>query len=105
MPRLTGCRRAGRFQRLAISVAFTAAAAAYPLVAQDTTRSGARLSLRLDSLRRALRLPPPPVRQVSATTFVGAPGSSFGSPTPFGAASGDYFVGAGYQSRTRFTRL
>src|SRR5258708_7533354 len=60
---------------------------------------------RLDSLRRTLRLPPPPVRQISASAYIGAPGSSFGSPTPFGMASSDYFVGVGYQSRTRYTHM
>ena len=50
-------------------------------------------------------MPPPPVRQVSAAALLGAPGGSFGSPTAFGTASGDYFVGVGYQNRTRYTHL
>ncbi len=58
---------------------------------------------RLDSLRRAYHVPPPPVRQITVATFLGAPGSTLGSPSASGAGGGDYFFGAGYQERTRYT--
>lgn len=58
---------------------------------------------RLDSLRRLYRVPPAPVRPIVVATFLGAPGSSLGSPSVSGVGTGDYFVGAGYQERTRFS--
>ncbi|MHB1861825.1 MAG: hypothetical protein ACYCVL_02550 [Gemmatimonadaceae bacterium] len=58
---------------------------------------------RLDSLRRIYRVQPAPVQQITVATFLGAPGSSLGSPAASGAGSGDYFVGAGFQERTRYT--
>jgi hypothetical protein len=60
-------------------------------------------SSRLDSLRRLYRVPPAPVRQITVATFLGAPGSTLGSPSASGAGAGDYFFGAGFQERTRYT--
>jgi len=48
-----------------------------------------------------LRLPLPPVRVCRYCYTTG--GSSISTPTAFGAQEGDGFVGASYQSRTRFT--
>jgi hypothetical protein len=58
---------------------------------------------RLDSLRGRYHVAPAPVQPVIVASFLSAPGSSLGSPSPSGVGSGDYFVGAGYQGRTRFT--
>lgn len=58
---------------------------------------------RLDSLRRLYRVPPAPVQQINVATFLGAPGSSIGSPSASGAGGGDYFFGVGFQERTRYT--
>ncbi len=58
---------------------------------------------RLDSLRKLYRVAPAPVQPIVVATFLSAPGSSLGSPSPSGVGSGDYFAGAGYQERTRFT--
>jgi hypothetical protein len=70
--------------------------------AQGSGQTG-RASARLDSLRKLYRVPPAPVQPVVVATFLGAPASSLGSPAASGVGSGDYFVGAGYQERTRFT--
>lgn len=58
---------------------------------------------RLDSLRSIYRVQPAPVRRITVATFLGAPGSSLGSPAASGAGGGDYFGGFGFQERTRFT--
>ena len=58
---------------------------------------------RLDSLRKQFQVAPAPVQPVIVASFLSAPGSSLGSPSPQGVGSGDYFAGAGYQERTRFT--
>src|SRR5438105_6620312 len=62
---------------------------------------------RLDSLRLSLRLPAPPVGPIlqQQARQWGSPGTSFGSPTAFGARFGDVFAGAGYQARTRYTHI
>jgi hypothetical protein len=57
----------------------------------------------LDSLRKAYLLPLPPTIEVAASASRGAPGSSSGSPTGYGANWGDGFVGGGYQNRTRYS--
>ncbi len=57
----------------------------------------------LDSLRKQYRVAPAPVQPIIVASFLSAPGSSLGSPSPSGVGSGDYFAGAGYQERTRFT--
>ncbi len=54
-------------------------------------------------LRQQYRLPSPPLRERIRRIFGG--GSSISTPTGFGAQSGDVFVGATYQERTRFTDL
>jgi hypothetical protein len=63
------------------------------------------VNTRLDSLRRLYRVPPAPVQPIVVATFLGAPGSSLGSPSVSGVGSGDYFIGAGFQERTRYTSL
>ncbi len=69
----------------------------------QTTDARQQVNPRLDSLRRSFEVPPAPVRPIVVATFLGAPGSSIGSPDPAGVGTGDYFVGAGYQERTRDT--
>ena len=62
-------------------------------------------SARLDSLRKLYLIPPVPVAPILVASFLGAPGSGLGTPAASGAGSNDYFVGVGYQVRTRFTKL
>ncbi len=69
----------------------------------QTAQSAARDSVRLDSLRSLYRVPPPPIRQITVARFLGAPGSTIGSPSASGAGGGDYFFGVGFQGRTRYT--
>lgn len=69
----------------------------------QTAGSAARDSARLDSLRRLYHVPPPPIQQITVAKFLGAPGSTIGSPSASGAGGGDYFIGAGFQGRTRYT--
>jgi hypothetical protein len=71
--------------------------------AQQPTTTPAATSPHLDSLRRAWRVPPPPVQLITTAAFLGAPGSSLGNPSATGTGTGDYFVGAGFQGRTRYT--
>lgn len=52
-------------------------------------------------LRQQYQLPDPPVIEQIRRIFGG--GSSIGTPTAFGAQSGNIFVGGTYQERTRFT--
>ncbi len=95
--------RTGSLRILAIAVlgAFALAGGAAQARAQVPTTP--RITRRLDSLRRLFHVPPAPIRQITVATFFGAPGSSFGSPSPSGAGSRDYFFGVGYQERTRYT--
>jgi hypothetical protein len=53
------------------------------------------------ALRQQYRLPEPPVIEQLRRIFGG--GSSIGTPTAFGAQSGDVFLGGTYQQRARFT--
>ena len=64
-----------------------------------------RSQTRLDSLRARYRIPPAPVAPIVVASFLGAPGSTLGSPSTSGVGSGDYFVGTGFQERTRYTSL
>lgn len=57
----------------------------------------------LAALQQQYRLPEPPIVEQLRRIFGG--GSSIGTPTAFGAQSGDVFVGATYQERTRFSNL
>ena len=59
---------------------------------------------RLDSLRAQFALPAISLATI-ATNATAPPSGSLGSPTAFGAAWGDAFVGAGYQQRVRFRNL
>ena len=68
-------------------------------------RASVRRRSLLDALRDSLRLPRPPVREVNTSSLVGTPGSSFGSPSAFGAGAWDVFGGVGYQQRSRYTKL
>jgi hypothetical protein len=79
---------------------FSFVAGAWPLQAQTVALQD---SARVDSLRRLYRVPPAPVRRITVATFLGAPGSSIGSPSASGVGGGDYFLGTGYQERTRYT--
>ncbi|MDE3052265.1 MAG: hypothetical protein KGJ70_00155 [Gemmatimonadota bacterium] len=69
----------------------------------QTARAALGDSARLDSLRRFYRVPPPDVQQITVAKFLGAPGSTIGSPSASGAGVGDYFFGVGFQERTRYT--
>jgi hypothetical protein len=88
---------------LAVAAAGVLAFAALGARADAQIPTTPRVSGRLDSLRRLFLVPPAPIRRVTVATFFGAPGSSFGSPSPSGAGSHDYFFGVGYQERTRYT--
>jgi hypothetical protein len=55
------------------------------------------------ALRQQYRLPEPPTAELLRRIFGG--GSSIGTPTAFGAQSGDVFAGFSYQQRTRFTDI
>ncbi|MDZ7958337.1 MAG: S-layer homology domain-containing protein [Aulosira sp. DedQUE10] len=59
----------------------------------------------IEELRQSYRLPSLPSEQlrVITTGIVSIPGSSVTSPTAFGAAFGDVFAGASYQSSTRLS--
>jgi len=57
----------------------------------------------LTALQQQYRLPEPPIVEQLRRIFGG--GSSIGTPTAFGAQSGDAFVGGTYQQRTRFSDL
>jgi len=59
----------------------------------------------VDSLRASYVLPLPPDVEVVRTAIRTAPGSSSGTPTAYGAEFGDLFLGAGFQARTRYTKL
>ena len=72
--------------------------------AEATTETKHPLATRLDSLRAAYRVARAPVTLLPVNGSLGAPGSSFGSPTAFGAAAWDAFAGLGVQKRTRFTQ-
>lgn len=56
-----------------------------------------------DSLRASWRIGLPPSLAVVTLSGGISPASTSASPSAFGAAWGDGFVGAGYQARTRFT--
>ncbi|MBW4649273.1 MAG: S-layer homology domain-containing protein [Kastovskya adunca ATA6-11-RM4] len=55
------------------------------------------------TLRQQYRLPGPPITEVERLRRIIGGGASIGTPTAFGADGGDFFVGATYQSRARFT--
>jgi hypothetical protein len=92
---------AGRWIRLAVCAAVCAASPAAVVAQGVPSTQSARAQL--DSLRQQYHVAPPPVQPVIVASFLSAPGSSIGLPSPSGVGSGDYFVGAGYQNRTRFT--
>ncbi|MDB4906968.1 MAG: putative S-layer protein [Gemmatimonadetes bacterium] len=77
------------------------------LASNDTSSDNASVRRRslIDALRDSLRLPRPPVREVNTSSLVGTPGSSFGSPSAFGAGAWDVFGGVGYQHRSRYTKV
>ncbi|NER37817.1 MAG: hypothetical protein F6J93_28310 [Oscillatoria sp. SIO1A7] len=57
-----------------------------------------------EALRQELLIPELPVTLTPSTLGAAAsPGSSSGSPTAFGANFGNFFMGASFQERTRFT--
>ena len=71
-----------------------------PLLAMALASPAAAQSL--DSLRARFRLPPAPSRvPIAANPARSAPGSSESSPSAFGAAFGDGFVGISYQASQR----
>ena len=59
----------------------------------------------VDSLRASYVLALPPDVEVVRTAIRTSPGSSSGTPTAYGAEFGDVFFGAGFQARTRYTKL
>lgn len=58
----------------------------------------------IDSLRKAMMVDLPPTTQIAAGASRGAPASSAGSPSAYGANWGDGFAGAGWQSRMRYVK-
>lgn len=88
---------------LCVALAAVCGAANLAPASAQVSRQAPPANPRLDSLRRLYRVPPAPVRPIVVATFLGAPGSSLGSPSVSGVGMGDYFVGAGYQERTRFS--
>jgi hypothetical protein len=70
----------------------------------DSTPEARAAKATLDSLRALFALPDIQLIAMPASGG-GAPAASLGSPTAFGAAWGDAFVGAGYQNRTRYGHL
>jgi hypothetical protein len=66
--------------------------------------SAAGSAQNLDSLRKSFLVKLPSTIEVAASASRGAPGSSSGSPTAYGANWGDGFVGGGYQDRMRYTK-
>ena len=93
------------FRSAAPRILIAAAACGVLSLAGGAARLDAQVPVasRLDSLRRLYRIRPAPVRQITVATFLGAPGSSLGSPAASGAGSRDYFFGTGFQERTRYT--
>ena len=71
------------------------------LLATVPTSSAAQ---NIDSLRKAFLVKLPSTIEVAASASRGAPGSSSGSPTAYGANWGDGFLGGGYQDRMRYTK-
>ncbi|MBO3460274.1 hypothetical protein G7B40_026010 [Aetokthonos hydrillicola Thurmond2011] len=59
----------------------------------------------LEDLRQRFLFPPIPSSNANKNTggIISTPGSSVASPIAFGAEYGDVFVGASYQTRTRYT--
>lgn len=87
-------------------LAFTGLLLFGPVVARTQVPDSVhRAQTRLDSLRARYRIPPAPVAPIVVASFLGAPGSTLGSPSTSGVGSGDYFFGAGFQERTRYTSL
>jgi len=85
---------ASNFVKHLATVALVAFAAA-PLAAQELPSDPSKLS---DAeLRKALMIDPLVTGTVSQPFFRGAPGTSSGSPSGFGAGWRDGFVGGGYQ--------
>ena len=92
-----------RLRRLCLVVALVGGAGAPAAARAQVPARWRSPTARLDSLRKLFRVAPAPVQPVIVSTFLSAPGSSLGSPSPQGVGSGDFFAGAGYQERTRFT--
>lgn len=104
MDKLTGFLRSlSPFRSAVVAVGLIAGLFCGGVLHAQTGTAKQRVSPQLDSLRRSFEVSPAPVRPIVVATFLGAPGSSLGSPSPSGVGSGDYFVGAGYQERTRDT--
>lgn len=67
-----------------------------------TASMAAAQTAEADSLRGQFKLPVPPQVRVPAAVSRPSPAMGASSPIAFGAAWRDAFVGAGYQSRTRY---
>lgn len=104
MPDMTASESTLRYAPTPWLAICLAACLAAPRVARAQLPVPLRSSTaQLDSLRKQYRVAPAPVQPIIVASFLSAPGSSLGSPSPSGVGSGDYFMGAGYQERTRFT--
>lgn len=86
-----------------VAVCFVLTLASRDTLSAQVAGASHTSSAHLDSLRRFYRVPPAQVRPILVATFLGAPGSSLGSPAATGVGSDNYFIGAGFQQRTRFT--
>jgi hypothetical protein len=104
-------RRAARLTCTAMPLFLSAVAQAqHPTRADSLTATdpaaAARAIRRLDSLlSRSIILEAVSTEELTREGLRGQPGSSAGSTGAFGAEWGDFFFGAGYQARARFTRV
>jgi hypothetical protein len=90
---------------LAVNEAVAQMAGSRPMTRRDSVQAGLVPMTRLDSLRMAYAIQIPELNRITVPTNVLAPGSSMGSPSAYGASAGVVYAGAGYQERTRFTRI
>lgn len=97
-----------RFCRALGAIAFAIMVVGRPAHAQQPDTSAAATLRSLDSLiseAAAIASRLPGTQQMVQAALRGQPGNSVGSESAWGAAWGDFFGGAGYQSRGRFSSL
>ncbi|HEY9875216.1 MAG TPA: S-layer homology domain-containing protein, partial [Candidatus Obscuribacterales bacterium] len=75
-----------------------------PMVAQTPSEPPPPPLVPVETLREQFQISEPPTIEVPvASAAVGVPAVSLTTPSAFGADFGDFFLGAGYQSTTRYT--
>ncbi|HEY9861726.1 MAG TPA: S-layer homology domain-containing protein, partial [Candidatus Obscuribacterales bacterium] len=75
-----------------------------PIVAEPPSTPPAPPPVPVETLREQFQISEPPTIEVPvASAAVGVPAVSLTTPSAFGADFGDFFLGAGYQSETRYT--